>query len=166
MYHTIEEFLTDLQGESERTFKVLSALSDESLNQKVYDQGRTLGFIAWHIVTTIPEMMGKTGLEIHAVKEDAPQPASANVIADSYKKAADELIQGIKSKWNDSMLHDDLNLYGQIWKRHAVMTSLLAHEIHHRAQMTVLMRQAGLKVPGVYGPSKEEWTQYGMPEMP
>ena len=27
----------------------------------------------------------------------------------------------------------------------------------------VLMRQAGLAVPGVYGPSKEEWGAYGMP---
>ena len=26
----------------------------------------------------------------------------------------------------------------------------------------VLMRQAGLKVPGVYGPAREEWTAYGM----
>jgi len=26
----------------------------------------------------------------------------------------------------------------------------------------VLMRQAGLRVPGVYGPAKEEWESYGM----
>jgi len=24
------------------------------------------------------------------------------------------------------------------------------------------LRQAGLKVPGVYGPAREEWTAYGM----
>jgi hypothetical protein len=29
--------------------------------------------------------------------------------------------------------------------------------------MTVLMRQAGLKVPGIYGPAKEEWSIYGAP---
>lgn len=28
--------------------------------------------------------------------------------------------------------------------------------------MTVLMRQAGLVVPGIYGPSKEEWANFGM----
>jgi uncharacterized damage-inducible protein DinB len=28
--------------------------------------------------------------------------------------------------------------------------------------MTVLMRQAGLKVPGIYGPSREEWVKIGM----
>jgi uncharacterized damage-inducible protein DinB len=39
---------------------------------------------------------------------------------------------------------------------------LIRHEIHHRAQMTVLMRQAGLKVPGIYGPSRDEWQAMGM----
>jgi uncharacterized damage-inducible protein DinB len=32
--------------------------------------------------------------------------------------------------------------------------------------MTVLMRQAGLRVPGVYGPSQEEWSQFGMEAPP
>jgi hypothetical protein len=32
--------------------------------------------------------------------------------------------------------------------------------------MTVLMRQAGLKVPGFYGPAQEEWSAMGMPAQP
>jgi len=28
------------------------------------------------------------------------------------------------------------------------------------------MRQAGLKVPGIYGPAREEWAQYGLPQHP
>jgi uncharacterized damage-inducible protein DinB len=40
---------------------------------------------------------------------------------------------------------------------------LIQHEVHHRGQMTVLMRQAGLEVPGVYGPAREEWAACGMP---
>jgi len=28
--------------------------------------------------------------------------------------------------------------------------------------MTVLMRQAGLRVPGVYGPAHEDWAGMGM----
>jgi len=44
---------------------------------------------------------------------------------------------------------------------------LIQHQNHHRGQMTVLMRQAGLTVPGIYGPAKEEWGNFGMeaPEM-
>lgn len=44
----------------------------------------------------------------------------------------------------------------------ALLSLFIKHLIHHRGQMTVLMRQAGLKVPGVYGPSKEKWSQMGM----
>jgi len=54
-------------------------------------------------------------------------------------------------------------MYGEKWTRGQSLLALMAHEIHHRAQMTVLMRQAGLKVPGVYGPAREEWAAYGMP---
>ena len=48
-------------------------------------------------------------------------------------------------------------MYGQKWTRSATLESIVKHQIHHRAQMTVLMRQASLKVPRVYGPSREEW---------
>jgi uncharacterized damage-inducible protein DinB len=52
------------------------------------------------------------------------------------------------------------------WTKAFVLVSLLQHSCHHRGQMTVLMRQAGLKVPGVYGPAKEEWAIYGMDPQP
>jgi uncharacterized damage-inducible protein DinB len=54
-------------------------------------------------------------------------------------------------------------MYGQEWPRRLVLSGLMHHESHHRGQMTVLMRQAGLKVPGVFGPAREEWAAYGMP---
>jgi hypothetical protein len=44
----------------------------------------------------------------------------------------------------------------------SLLLFLLQHQSHHRGQMTVLMRQAGLSVPGIYGPSKEEWARFGM----
>jgi uncharacterized damage-inducible protein DinB len=53
-------------------------------------------------------------------------------------------------------------MYGEKWTRAATLASIIKHQIHHRAQMTVLMRQAGLNVPGIYGPSREEWSQFGM----
>ena len=53
-------------------------------------------------------------------------------------------------------------MYGETWKRGKSLPVFLTHEMHHRGQMTVIMRLAGLKVPGIYGPSKEEWTNYGM----
>lgn len=43
-------------------------------------------------------------------------------------------------------------MYGEIWARGLTLFYLITHQAHHRGQMTVLMRQAGLPVPGIYGP--------------
>lgn len=59
-------------------------------------------------------------------------------------------------------LSDAADMYGQKWKRGFTLQALIAHEIHHRGEMIVLMRIAGLAVPGVYGPTRDEWANYGM----
>ena len=59
-------------------------------------------------------------------------------------------------------LEKEDTMYGEQWQRKVTLTSLVFHQIHHRAQIEVLMRQAGLRVPGLYGPSKEEWAAMGM----
>lgn len=162
---SVNDFLDAWNYESASTLKVFGNLTDGSLGQKVTDDGRSVGFIAWHITGSIGEMMGKTGLEFPGFDEYAPAPSSALEIKNQYEKLSVMMTDQIKKNWKDEMLQDDLNMYGQIWKRADVLSSLLAHQTHHRGQMTVLMRQSGLRVPGVYGPSKEEWAEYGMPTM-
>lgn len=163
---SIADFSASWKYESESTLKMLGNLTNESLNQKVTEDGRSLGFIAWHITQTIGEMMSKAGLSFEGFDENAPVPADVEIIKSEYEKLSTKMLFQVEKSWNDGMLNDDLNMYGQVWKRGDVLGSLLAHQTHHRGQMTVLMRQAGLKVPGVYGPSKEEWVAYGMEPMP
>jgi len=62
----------------------------------------------------------------------------------------------VARQWTDETLEVTDELYGREWPRGLTLAVVLYHEIHHRGQMTVLMRQAGLKVPGVYGPSADE----------
>jgi uncharacterized damage-inducible protein DinB len=38
----------------------------------------------------------------------------------------------------------------------------MLHQAHHRAEMLVLMRQAGLPILWVYGPTREQWSEFGM----
>jgi uncharacterized damage-inducible protein DinB len=56
-------------------------------------------------------------------------------------------------------------MYGETWKRGQTLLYLMLHNAHHRGQITVLMRQAGLPVVGIYGPAREEWEAMGMPAM-
>jgi uncharacterized damage-inducible protein DinB len=165
MIKSVEDFLEAWRFESESTKKVFDDITDESLKQKVTSEGRSLGFLAWHITQTIGEMMSKTGLDFPGFDEHAPAPTSIKLIKTEYEKLSDEMVNQVQKNWKDEMLQDDVNMYGSMWKRADVLASLTAHQSHHRGQMTVLMRQAGLKVPGIYGPSKEEWAALGIPPM-
>jgi uncharacterized damage-inducible protein DinB len=163
MIRTIQDFENIWSQELEATQKVFKHLTDKSLSQAVNSEGRTLGRLAWHLVVTIPEMMGRTGLQFSGVNEKDPVPVSAKEIFKKYNDVAVALLELVKQKWNDATLEIEDDMYGQHWKRGASLMALILHQAHHRAQMTVLMRQAGLGVPGVYGPAKEEWAQWGMP---
>ncbi|MCL6645042.1 MAG: hypothetical protein K6U88_08710 [Dehalococcoidia bacterium] len=90
-------------------------------------------------------------------------PASAREIAEAYGRASAAFTEALRQQWTDATLSETRNMYGQVWTGAEVLSSLVRHQIHHRGQMTVLMRQAGLGVPGVYGPSKDEWAAMGMP---
>ncbi|WP_144510691.1 DinB family protein [Bacillus sp. FJAT-22090] len=160
MIRTIQDFLTNWKHESDATLKIFNTLTDESLNQKVYEEGRTLGKLAWHLVGTIEEMIGKTGLQFSSTPHDAPQPKIAKEIAEAYKKSSDAMVQAIKEQWTDETLLEEKDMYGEVWTVATVLQILLFHQAHHRGQITVLMRQAGLTVPGMYGPSKEEWLAF------
>ena len=162
MYKKLSDFLTEWKYESESTLKVFEQLTDDSLNKKFNNNVRTLGRLAWHLVTTIGEMVQRTGLKFNATAEDAPVPATAKEICDEYKRSSDGMINALKNKWTDESLNEDVNLYGQTWKKGTVLTVLVKHQAHHRGQLTVLMRFAGIKVPGIYGPAKEEWAKMGM----
>lgn len=162
MYRKIEDFQADWGYETEVTTKLFNNLTDVSLNQKVTEGGRSLGFLAWHIVLTLGEMLGKVGLQIDCPPEDAPAPSSAKEITETFERAAKSVADEVAKNWTDETLLIEDEMYGMIWKRGTTLSSLINHQSHHRGQVTVLMRQAGVPVIGVYGPAKEEWEAMGM----
>ena len=87
MYATIESFLEDWKMETAATLRVFGTLTDRSLSQKAYTEGRSLGFIAWHIVLMMGEMGSKAGLPVEAPPEEmanrglplkSPQPTKGH----------------------------------------------------------------------------------------
>jgi len=164
MYYKISDFIEDWKYESESTLKVLGNLTDEVLTVKFNNEIRTAGRLAWHIAGAISELGHRMGLAFVEIDQDSAFPSTAKEIVDEYKRASDGLIKEINEKWNDDTLsiEDEITGQGERWTRGKTLGALVTHQIHHRAQLTVVMRLAGLKVPGVYGPAKEEWVNYGM----
>jgi uncharacterized damage-inducible protein DinB len=168
MYRSIDDFAAAFEQETASTLKVMRSLTDASLAQPVVPGGRTLGFLAWHITCTFAEMGGHAALQIEGPTEKTHPaiPAHAAAIAAQYEQSAAALLAAVRSSWTDAQLGEKIPMYGEEWPRGLVLAILLNHQWHHRGQMTVLMRQAGVPVPGVCGPSREEWAAMGMPPMP
>jgi uncharacterized damage-inducible protein DinB len=158
--HSVKDFTDWWRNESDGTRRIMSALNDQSLEQEVAAGHRNLARLAWHIVGSISEMGGRVGLKIDSPTEQDPIPSSSEEIKAAYDRAANSLLNEVQSNWSDETLKQTDDMYGMTWTRSLTLAILVHHEIHHRGQMTVLLRQAGLKVPGVYGPSYEEWTNY------
>jgi len=164
MFRSLADFNVQWAMEVENTSRVLRALTDASLGQRVTPEGRSLGKLAWHLVETLHEMLPSAGIAFeHGEFDPHAVPGSVETIAAAYASDAARLGQAIAAQWTDSDLAGEVPMYGMSWARGLVLQVLLMHQAHHRGQITVLMRQAGLAVPGVCGPSKEEWAAMGVP---
>lgn len=166
MYRRMDDFLKDYAGVAADTAKVFAQLTDANLGQTIAPRHRSLGGIAWHIVVSVPEMMNRLGLGLTAADQEAPPPGSAATVRSAQEKVAAELLERLRAGWTDATLDRTDDMYGQTWTRGFTLTALVQHEIHHRGQMSVLLRQAGALVPGCFGPSREEWTAMGMEPPP
>ncbi|WP_064094135.1 DinB family protein [Rossellomorea aquimaris] len=157
MFTSKNDFLQEWKQEAAVTQKVLDALTDESLKQEVSPDLYSIGSVAWHITGAayyFPAQVGVT-FEVPDLRKDAP--TSATEISETYKLVSDRLTEAVSEQVSDEKMNEMVNLFGMDMPVQAVFRLLIQHQVHHRGQLTALMRQAYLKVPGVYGPSKEEW---------
>lgn len=164
MYHEIGEFTEHYKWESDVTAKVLAALTDESLRQAKAEGHNNLGDIAWHVATAPAFMLNEIKMEMPKFERGTPAGLTVAKISETY---ADLLAKVDAHAQN--ITPDDLkaihHVFGMMdWPAAQMLNALIAHEIHHRGQMSVIMRQAGLVVPGIYGPNYEA-TQEMMKKM-
>ncbi|WP_368296959.1 DinB family protein [Cytobacillus firmus] len=166
MYVTVTDFIKEWNREAMLTQKVLDCLTDDSLKQQVYPEGRTLGRIAWHFTTNIPDYLSHFGVKMQRAENEGNVPSSAEVIADTFKKLSEEAALAIEQQWTDDSLSQTQKAFGREETNAQILMGLIKHIVHHRGQLTILIRQAGLKPFGVYGPSKENWVNLGVTNPP
>lgn len=162
MYSTIEDFITDWQIEAESTLKIFAAIPEEKKSEKIKENIRSLERLAWHITQTLTEMPFRAAILDEDYLDKRPIPENFAEILDTFKEYNEEFIRLLREKWTGLDLTEKIEVYGQQWERRKILMAMTKHQIHHRAQMTMVMRMLDIKVPGLYGPSKEEWSIYGM----
>ncbi|WP_042354523.1 DinB family protein [Bacillus rubiinfantis] len=156
MFTSVNDFLNEWKQEAAVTKKVLDALTDESLSQEVAPGLYSIGSLAWHITGAVYYFPSQVGVNFEAPDLQKEAPKSAAEISETYQTVSQRLSQAASDQISEEKMNEVVNLFGTDMPLQAVFRLLIQHQAHHRGQLTVLMRQAGLKVPGVYGPSKEE----------
>ena len=154
MYRTVEDFLGDWKNSSEGTLAVFKALTDDKLTVSIVEDHNSLGWLAWHLTNT-PVGLGRLfGLNVSLVGDHTQVPTEANIIVEAYKKVIAEVTEQV-ANWSDEDLLTSVDAFKGPMEKGAFLRMLIDHQTHHRGQMTVLLRQAGLEVPPVMGPTKE-----------
>ncbi|WP_421617264.1 DinB family protein [Brevibacillus sp. TJ4] len=149
MITSVEQFVTEWTQESEQTVRLLSSLTDESLLRRIAPGHWTLGEIAWHLVGSL-HYMTYLGLSFPAPR--AEQPMTAAEILEAYRMISRDMLAAVQTQWGDDSLQEEREMAGERWKNGASLRFVLMHQAHHRGQMTVLMRQAGIAdIPRMYG---------------
>lgn len=159
MFRSIEDFANVWSYESDCTKKLLANLTDAELGRPIADGFWTLGELANHIAIVIPVIGSMAGLDFpDAPATDVPPvPSSAKEICDAYDKFSASVVEQVKANWTDSDLDKTDKYFNHYdWAKGFALHIMVTHQSHHRGQMSVLMRQAGLPLSGIYGPTKEE----------
>jgi uncharacterized damage-inducible protein DinB len=155
MYRKVEDFIAEWNDSAKGTLDVIKAMTDVKLNQAIVEGHNTLRWLAWHL-TTSPIFLAKVaGIEIPPVGSPGEAPASVHKIAEAYETMANALSTNSKCLTDEALL-EEVSAFGGKLTRSQILRKIVDHQTHHRGQMTVLLRQAGLSVPGVMGPTKEQ----------
>ncbi|MFJ7666562.1 DinB family protein [Lysinibacillus sp. NPDC097195] len=154
MYRQVDDFLNEWTIAANGTVQVLKAMTDETLSQSIVEGHNSLGWLGWHLVGAAGYFSYLAGLTVPMIRQEDPVPASAAEIVATYEKTANSIKEEAAKLSKEDLLVEVKGFNGPI-TRGALLRALIDHQTHHRGQMTVLLRQAGLAVPGVLGPTKE-----------
>lgn len=162
MYRRIKDFIADWKEQDGMSVRVLDAIPDEAKSKKVHEHVRELDALWWHIIQVIDSIGQQTGILHKEIDFAAPVPATMSEIKAAYLQSSKDLIEAIQQNWTEEDLNKEFTVFGRKFNGSTILSILVGHTTHHRSQMTVTMRLLGLRVPGLFGPAREDWEAMGM----
>ncbi|HEX6464604.1 MAG TPA: DinB family protein [Vicinamibacterales bacterium] len=155
----LDLFLESWDREAAKTVRLLKALPPTQYDFRPDPKGRSLGELAWHLAEgdayiSVGIAGGKFDFQVKP--PDIERPRTVEALAPGYERVHRAAVDRVR-KLKPEDLDRSIDFFsGPRTIRELLWESILFHAIHHRAQMTVLIRLAGGEVPGLYGPNREE----------
>lgn len=159
-----ELLYSDLDQEIAASRKMLQRVPDDRTDWKPHTKSMSLDRLATHLAELPKFAMGiLTDDELDFVKnsykgEKVSSSAERIALFDSRAAAMKQVVQGLT--WTDVSRTWTIRAGSQVFikdtKAKLFRTMGLSHMAHHRAQLSVYLRQLEIAVPGMYGPSADE----------
>jgi uncharacterized damage-inducible protein DinB len=157
-----EALLQELDQEAQTTRRVLERVPQEHLGWKPHEKSMSLGQLARHI-TMIPGGVAAGVEQLTMQLPNFPQPTVEHArelvpLLDESVAKAHSVLGGMsdddmRATWR--LVNGDQTIMAM--PRVAFLRSImLNHWYHHRGQLSVYLRQLGIQLPSIYGPSADE----------
>jgi len=158
----IDGMLQELEQEARTTRRVLERVPGDQLGWKPHKKARTLGELALHVAGT------PGAVATLATKSEVQEPDFRDASPASASELIPALDESVSTAKRLLATMDDATLNGT-WRmkrngqevlampRVALLRSImLNHWYHHRGQLSVYLRELGVPIPSIYGPSADE----------
>ena len=154
MYRKAQDFIEDWTMNAAGTLNVMKAITDDKMDVAIADGHNSLGWLSWHLVGVAGAFGHFAGLQIPAPGPEMKQPEKMAEIIKAYEHIMAAYTKEAATL-TDDILIEEVSAFGGTMLRGKLLRMVVEHQTHHRGQMTVLLRQAGLQVPPVMGPTQE-----------
>jgi uncharacterized damage-inducible protein DinB len=159
----IDGMLQEFDQEAQTTRRVLERVPDHKLEWRPHEKARSLGRLALH-VATVPGAVAELGASPSPVQVPQfpdPSPKSASELLPALEKSI-ATVKRVLGGMDDAaltatwrLMQGDRELLAL--PRVAFLRSImLNHWYHHRGQLTAYLRELGVAIPSIYGPSADE----------
>jgi uncharacterized damage-inducible protein DinB len=156
--------LGDLGHEIKQTRRILERVPDEHLDWRPHEKSMSLGGLARHLAELLAftsTIVEQDEIDFATYKRERKQLDRRDDILREFDANAATLTSLLEKAPNEHLLESFTLRRGDHvmakTPRIAALRSMgISHIVHHRGQLTVYLREVGVPVPGMYGPSADE----------
>ena len=158
----IDGMLQELEQEAQTTRRVLERVPGVQLGWRPHKKARTLGELALHVASTpgaVATLASQSEIQAPDFRDASPTSAAELIPAlDESIATAKRVLGGMDDTTVNGMWRMKRNGHDVVaMPRAALLRSImLNHWYHHRGQLSVYLRELGVPIPSIYGPSADE----------
>jgi uncharacterized damage-inducible protein DinB len=155
----VETFFTVWEREAGKTIQVLKTLPAGQYDFRPDASGRSLGELAWHLAELdayVSFEVASGAFTTDAKPPNIQRPTTIEALAPGYERIHKEARERLSSL-TASDLDKKMQFFGATQTVSALLWDvMLLHLVHHRGQLSLLIRLAGGVVPPLFGPTREQ----------